>query len=262
MTMEHRTDTAAHRQAIEHILTAINTAKDNPFILKDGTALMECYGLDRFSEAIDLDCQRASVPATCFFRTIDRACSQYGYTWREGKNTPTVQRAFVDYGNPATPLKIEVSHRKREVPEDKTVIIDGIRTYTISEMCKLKCAAYMSRDKIRDLFDISFIADRYYDDLTPDAKDMLAMALEYKDLDQFDYLIRTQPDPLIDPAGLEDRFLRTMDKAGLLGGQLRDATGQTGHDGVIPGDAGVMLPMPDPRPDMGTGNGAPPIAMA
>lgn len=33
MTMEHRTDTAAHRQAIEHILTAINTAKDNPFIL-------------------------------------------------------------------------------------------------------------------------------------------------------------------------------------------------------------------------------------
>ena len=64
--------------------------------------------------------------------------------------------------------------------------------------------SYMSRDKIRDLFDVSFIADKYYDQLSPDAKDMLAMALEYKDLGQFDYLIRTQSDPLIDPVQLKD----------------------------------------------------------
>ena len=74
----------------------------------------------------------------------------------------------------------------------------------------------MSRDKIRDLFDMSFIAERYYDQLTLDAKDMLMMALEYKDMEQFDYLLRTQIDPLIDTALLEDRFLATLDKTGLL----------------------------------------------
>lgn len=220
--MAFQGDIAAHRKAIDDILRSVNSSPDNPFILKGGTALMVCYGLDRFSEDIDLDSQRAKVPAARFFKAIDQACQSNGYSWREGKNTPTVQRAFVDYGDSPRPLKIEVSHRRREIENDKITVIGGIRTYTISEMCKLKCAAYMSRDKIRDLFDVSFIADRYYDQLTPDAKDMLAMALEYKDLDQFDYLVRTQADPLIDSSHLEDRFLRTLDKAGLL----RDETAE------------------------------------
>lgn len=214
--MEQRQTNQDHGQAIKRMLQGINSSPSNPFILKGGTALMECYGLDRFSEDIDLDALRSNVPASRFFNVIDSTCSREGYTWRKAKDTPTVRRAFIDYGIPERPLKIELSLRHRVIPPEKTTTVNGILTYTISELCKLKCAAYMSRDKIRDLFDVSFIADRYYDQLSPDAKDMLAMALEYKDLDQFDYLVRTQSDPLIDPSHLEDRFLTTLDRVGLL----------------------------------------------
>lgn len=223
-------DNQRHGQAIRRMLLGINSSPANPFVLKGGTALMECYGLDRFSEDIDLDALRSNVPSSRFFGVIDSVCSREGYSWRKAKDTPTVRRAFVDYGIPERPLKIELSLRHHSIPVEKTTTVNGILTYTISELCKLKCAAYMSRDKIRDLFDVSFIADRYYDQLSPDARDMLAMALEYKDLDQFDYLVRTQSDPLIDPDQLEDRFLKTLDKAGLL----RDDTAEPHDDTAEP----------------------------
>lgn len=179
---------------------------------------------------------------------IDSICSNEGYTWRKAKDTSTVRRAFVDYGASNRPLKIELSLRHRTIPKEKTAVVNGILTYTISELCKLKCAAYMSRDKIRDLFDVSFIADKYYDQLSPDAKDMLAMALEYKDLGQFDYLIRTQSDPLIDSVQLEDRFLSTLDKVGLLQEEPRKSQNSSTNDKSETVD-GFYLPMPDPAID-------------
>ena len=238
----------SHGFAIKRVLYGINSSQGNPFVLKGGTALMECYGLDRFSEDIDLDSLRSNVPSSRFFGIIDSICSNEGYTWRKAKDTSTVRRAFVDYGVPNRPLKIELSLRHRTIPKEKTAVVNGILTYTISELCKLKCAAYMSRDKIRDLFDVSFIADKYYDQLSPDAKDMLAMALEYKDLGQFDYLIRTQSDPLIDPNQLEVRFLSTLDKVGLLREEPRNSQdGSTYDKGETTAD--TYLPMPDPAID-------------
>lgn len=177
---------------------------------------MECYGLDRFSEDIDLDCKYAKVPAAKFFRLIDHVSAVNGYKWHEGKNTTTVQKAFINYGDPDSPLKVEVSHRRTVIDPNVIVIKDGIATYSISELCRLKAAAYMSRDKIRDLYDLSFISEQYFDELNPEAKDTLALALEYKDVEQFDYLVRTQNDPLIDRKRLEDRFLAMMDRSGLL----------------------------------------------
>ena len=214
--MNPNEDKMNHRQAIDRLLSGINSSSNNPFVIKGGTALMKCYDLDRFSEDIDLDALRSNVPASRFFNVIDSTCIQEGYSWYEAKNTHTVCRALIDYGDDKHPLKIELSLRRPIIAPEKITIVNGILTYTSSELCKQKCAAYMSRDKIRDLFDMSFIAERYYDQLTLDAKDMLMMALEYKDMEQFDYLLRTQIDPLIDTALLEDRFLATLDKTGLL----------------------------------------------
>ena len=50
-----------HKEVIHQFLKQMNTVSSS-FILKGGTALMECYGLDRFSEDIDI--------------TIDEAISQ------------------------------------------------------------------------------------------------------------------------------------------------------------------------------------------
>ena len=251
--MMRDTDMARHRQAIGDVLRAFNAAADNPFILKGGTALMECYGLDRFSEDIDLDCERANVPAARFFRIVDEACRRHGYSWRKGKDTATVQRAFVDYGNESSPLRVEASHRVRHVDRAKTAMVNGIRVYTISELCVLKSFAYVSRDKLRDLFDLTYIAQRYYDELSDAARDALQRALEYKDLEQFDYLVRTQSDPLIDPDLLADRFLRTMDQAGLL----RDDTGAPGqddnHNPAPSSSPAPPLPLPTPATDTSPG---------
>lgn len=205
-----------HRRVISQVLMALNADEDGLFILKGGTALMQCYGLDRFSEDIDLDARFANVGRERFFHAIDAVCTQHGYRWQKAKDTPVVQRAFIDYGQEGTPLKVELSRRAKQVDADQVTERNGITVYTISELCVLKSFAYVARDKIRDLFDLAFIAERYYDELDGPAQDALRRALEYKDLEQFDYLIRTQHDPLIDADMLADRFLKTMDKAGLL----------------------------------------------
>jgi len=50
------------KKVIDDTLRFINDRTDR-FILKGGTSLMECYGLDRMSEDIDLD----SVDKESFF---------------------------------------------------------------------------------------------------------------------------------------------------------------------------------------------------
>lgn len=209
-------DRNAHRKAIETVLHGLNSQDTNPFILKGGTALMECYGLDRFSEDIDLDAHHASVPAKRFFNTLEQICKANGYQCRQAKATPYVQRAFITYGDPNTPLKVEVSHREKIVDQQSVIMRNGIVTYTISKLCVLKATAYLSRDKIRDLYDLTFISEKYFDQLSPEAKDVLTTAFEYNNLEQFDYLVRTQHDPLIDTSRLQDRCLAMMDKLGLL----------------------------------------------
>lgn len=51
MSNDWRTE---HKKVIETVLSIFNKNTDK-YILKGGTALMQCYGLDRFSEDIDMD---------------------------------------------------------------------------------------------------------------------------------------------------------------------------------------------------------------
>jgi predicted nucleotidyltransferase component of viral defense system len=122
---------------------------------------------------------------------------------------------MVHYGAERPP-KVEVSFRKTTIPEGEVVTVGGIRTYGIDELCRMKVLAYLSRDRIRDLYDLTFICDRYYEELSPETAKMIRDAFEYKGLDQFDYLVRTQDDELIDKAKLEARFLEAYQKVGLM----------------------------------------------
>ena len=71
-----------HKKVIEDILIAINK-KSNNYILKGGTALMECYNLTRFSEYIDLD----SVDRNTIFDFIDTFANEKHFTYRISKKT-------------------------------------------------------------------------------------------------------------------------------------------------------------------------------
>lgn len=182
----------------------------NSYILKGGTALMQCYNLDRFSEDIDLDGKGNSI-----FDLVDCYCKCNSYDYRIAKNTDTVKRCMIHYGG-AKPLKIEVSCRRNVINPNEYVKINGIIVYTIERLANMKCSAYASRDKIRDLYDLSFICCNYYNRLSEQTKNFIFDTISAKGVEQYDYLVNNQPDELISKEKLLEMFLTTIDKIGLM----------------------------------------------
>lgn len=200
-----------HGKVITAFLRGLNKLTKS-YILKGGTALMTCYKLDRFSEDIDLDGTRHNQIG----KFVEGFCKANGFSYRIAKNTDTVQRFMLNYGNEAKPLKIEVSYRNKNISADKYNDINGIMVYKIDAICLMKANAYSSRDKIRDLYDITFICNNYWEQLSETVKDVVKTSFEFKGIEQFDYLINTQKDELIDNSKLADDFLHLYDKLGLL----------------------------------------------
>lgn len=66
------------------------------------------------------------------------------------------------------------------------------------------------------LYDIVFIVNNYYDELSEGARRVLQNAFEYKGVEHFDYIVNTQTDELIDVNLLVDNFLKAYQKVGLL----------------------------------------------
>jgi len=204
----------SHRKAITEFLIYLNKKSDN-YVLKGGTSLMLCYNLDRFSEDIDLD---AIHGGNSSHKIVTNFCAEKDYTCRVAKDTDTVKRYMLHYGNTEHPLKIEISLRKKAESFNQSELkqINGIKVYSIDTICRMKAIAYSSRDKIRDLYDVAFICNNYWDNLSEATKDIMREAVEHKGIEQFDYMIKTQKDELIDEDKLTDSFLKMYDKLGLL----------------------------------------------
>ena len=83
-----------HEAVIKEFLNYINK-NTNDFILKGGTALRQCYHMDRFSEDIDFDSQNKNLE-----KYIKEFCNKNGYTYNKKKDTDTVKRFMINYGNP------------------------------------------------------------------------------------------------------------------------------------------------------------------
>jgi len=143
-------------------------------------------------------------------------CVEHGYTHRAAKDTAMVERCFINYGNNSHPLKIEASYRRSTIPSIEMETINGIRVYGIEPLCVMKTTAYAGRDKIRDLYDVAFICNNYYDRLTAPTVALLRNAVEHKGIEQFDYVVRNQPDDLIDNEKLAEDFLKMYERLGLL----------------------------------------------
>ena len=109
-----------HSKTIYAFLDYLNQ-NSNDFILKGGTALLTCYKLDRFSEDIDLDGKNKGIE-----EIVKGFCDMSGFAYRIAKDTDTVKRYMVNYGNAGKPLKVEVSFRRKEIGTDETTRINGI----------------------------------------------------------------------------------------------------------------------------------------
>ncbi|MCL2322015.1 MAG: nucleotidyl transferase AbiEii/AbiGii toxin family protein [Oscillospiraceae bacterium] len=199
-----------HSGVISNFIYYLNKISSN-YILKGGTALCLCYALDRFSEDIDLDGKEKG-----FAELVEKFCIDNGYSFRIAKSTDTVERCMVNYGNNEKPLKIEVSYRRKQIGDEEIEKNNGILVYKIEPLCIMKVNAYTNRDKIRDLYDITFICNHYFNMLSPQAVAILRSAVEYKGIEQFDYIIQNQQDDFIDKEKLSEDFLNMYGILGLL----------------------------------------------
>ena len=201
----------AHRNTIDDFLSYLNKRTNN-YVLKGGTSLMKFYQLDRFSEDIDFD----STDKNNIKRIIPQYCKERGFTYRLAKDTDTVKRFYINYGNDNKPLKIETSYRQKQIKKDRVRIINGIAVYDINHIALLKSTAYSGRNKLRDLYDLTFICNNHWDNLTDSTKDIIQNAFESKGLEYFDYITSNQNDPLIDKDKLANDFIDAFDKLGLV----------------------------------------------
>lgn len=201
-----------HGQVINDFLHFLNS-RSHDYVLKGGTSLMQCYHLDRFSEDIDLD----STNKQLIPKIVDDFCAKHGYQYRVAKNTDTVKRYMIHYDeNSYKPLKIEVSYRLREIPMDRVVNINGITVYNLNTIAYMKLNAYNARDKIRDLYDVTFLCKHHCDELSPQILDAMRDSLQYKGMDYFDSIVAEQFDELIDTDKLANDFLDVLDTLGLM----------------------------------------------
>lgn len=205
---------AMHYEIIKDFMSYLSASAGNKYILKGGTSLMLCYGLTRFSEDIDLDGFDNN-----FIKYVDNFVKGFSnkypnISYRIAKNTDTVKRVFIHYDN-TKPLKVEVSYRRKQLNNNEVTIINNIVVYNIETILSMKLNAFNHRDKIRDLYDIVFIYTNYKNYINNNLLCMLRDAVEYKGLEQFDYLVKTQKDELIDNDALASAFLAMYYNLGL-----------------------------------------------
>jgi predicted nucleotidyltransferase component of viral defense system len=200
-----------HRVVIQQVLAGL-LAGNKAAVLKGGTALMLFYGLERFSEDIDLNCLRGYN----FIIDVGSFCSRHKYTYRVSKDTDSVKRVFINYGNESHPLKVEASYRQGWSPEEIR-LINNVQVYTEASLLAQKILAYLGRDKIRDLWDIAFLFKRMESGLLAAHRTQLSEVLTHKGLDHVEWLINTQQDELIDVDSLLDMTLSMYQSLGLLG---------------------------------------------
>jgi predicted nucleotidyltransferase component of viral defense system len=96
-----------------------------PLALKGGTALLFCYGLDRFSEDLDFDGSKKLNLESRLRASLARVTKHHDI--RIAKDTDTVQRYKILYHTVegAGNLKVETSYRTGFQASD-VILIDGI----------------------------------------------------------------------------------------------------------------------------------------
>lgn len=179
------------KERVELLREILPQLKDS-FVLKDDTALMFGYNLNRYSEDIDLD------PLIESTNTIKNKLMNLKFTkfkdvkLQVKKDTQTTFRLMVDYkGKNANlpdeyndyPLKIECSLRNKFIPINLYKNINGMTIYNIEALINQKITAFSAREKPRDIFDIGFLLEHYNKHFSLENIITLNNILTYKDIE-------------------------------------------------------------------------------
>ena len=160
---------ADHLEVMTEICHSFNR-NGLPMVLKGGTALKLCYGLDRFSEDLDFDCAKSLNLDS----SIQAVFAQLGKTRQHLRNpdvsvtkdTQTVKRYRIIYADDIN-LKLETS--LRGTPNDDDLVqLNGILTYKIEKLIQQKLRALNGRTAARDLHDVIYLYENFFDSFGKD----------------------------------------------------------------------------------------------
>lgn len=165
--------TEAQQNHLRVMREVLSSVQDTPLVLKGGTALLVCYGLDRFSEDLDFDAPKKLNLESRMESALSRFTSKLKIT--RTKDTDTVQRYRLEYeyGSTLGRLKVEVSCRDASAAADDVIEVAGVRTYRVSRLIEQKLNALENRTAARDLFDVHFLARRHPDAFSTPARERL-----------------------------------------------------------------------------------------
>lgn len=188
-----------HVTLIKDVLKSIfESNASSEIVLKGGTALLLYYGLDRFSEDIDLVASKVNIGPVIREYAISK-----GYTLRITTDTKTVKRYMLDYGEDSS-LKIEVSYRG-DIDWENVKEFEKVNVYSPTKLMVMKVNAFLSPtwNKIRDLYDIAYLFYDYEVELTQQVVERLTDMFAYENLEYIDQLIDNHKDPIIPVKDLE-----------------------------------------------------------
>lgn len=152
--------TAAQTAHVRVMRAVVAALRDTPMVLKGGTALLLCYGLDRFSEDLDFDAPKKLNLESRLERALSAQVQSFQID--RTKDTETVLRYRIVYLVPEAEgrLKVEISFRDAIDPAH-VVERSGIRTYAPANLIRQKTNALLNRTTARDLYDLYFLVTRF-----------------------------------------------------------------------------------------------------
>ncbi len=150
----------AHRSVAlaQDILTMEAYSAFPDAVLHGGTAIWRCYGGGRFSEDLDFYLPESSRTAT---ERLRRGAAAKGLA--EAKFKETANTLFAKFSHGGTLVSFEAAKRAPSAPSvvKPYEMVDGnrmlVRTLSPEALLVEKAAAYASRRKVRDLYDVYFL---------------------------------------------------------------------------------------------------------
>jgi predicted nucleotidyltransferase component of viral defense system len=210
------TSTIGQNEHIKIMQSVMTEIKNLPLILKGGTSLLLCYGLDRFSEDLDLDGIKKLNLVNKLKPVFNRLTLKYEI--RIPKDTDTTQRINIYYETAISKgkLKIETSYRDGFI-EDDIAVINGIKTYKINKLIEQKVSALENRTTARDLYDVTFLVSNYpkhFSDLTK--QNLLRIAGDIETLESRFRIVFENDDIFAENVLFDDIILKLHDSLKLL----------------------------------------------
>lgn len=220
---------------VDFMAEIARSVSDSPTVLKGGTALLLIYGLNRFSEDLDFD---STKPLNLDGRINDAAQKQNITieSIKLKKETPTTKRYIIFYESDegSGRLKIETSFRISEIPMQDITVIDGVKTYRIENLISQKLEALDGRSKVRDIYDVNYLTEKYGSSFKKDQIEKLSQLTKDPDLLESRFRADHLEDNVLRSHSLVDLVLNIQANTETLKIILENTDKTLGKDGCKP----------------------------